>query len=593
MQKKKKAIPYGKANFLNLKAENDYFVDKTHFISLLEESGKFLMLIRPRRMGKSLWISILEHYYDINFKEQFEEIFCDTQIVQSPTPERNSYLILRFDFSQVDATFEQVQSSFESHCQIVLSAFLNRYSTFFSSQEIQQIQTSKIFAEQLQKLFHFCSEKELKLYFLIDEYDNFSNTILSVEGQTKYHELTHGAGSFKHFFKLLKGGSSFSLLGGVRLFMIGVSPVTLDDVSSGANNIKNISLWKRFHNLLGFSQGDVEAMLGYYGVDQIVQKETHQIMEIMQEWYNHYRFSSDTQAPLYNPDMVLYFVDHIILNQNFPKFLIDRNVRIDYQKLKSLIFLDQKLNGNFSLLKIVMENGGIQGDVVESFPIEDVTARENFQSLLYYFGLLTYGESQGSRAYLAIPNRTVYSLIYGYIREAWKDTNCFRVSPYTLSQKLGDMAYDGEWQGFFQFIAEQIKDQTSIHDYLHNEKVIQGFLLAYLNVADYFLTYTEFEANKGRTDFYLAPFQVKYPDLTHGYLIELKYFKRNAGKALKGTDNSAQEEKIKELLTEAKEQLQQYDTDSRFQELQKIRTGSLKKIALIFCGWELVLQQEV
>lgn len=452
---------------------------------------------------------------------------------------------------------------------IRLDHFCSKYLDFLTPELVQKIENETTLFEKLNRLFILSEQREFKLYILIDEYDNFTNTILSSEGQKNYHELTHGAGQFKHFFKLMKGASSLSIKGGVRLFMTGVSPVTLDDVTSGANHIKNISLWNKFHELLGFSQIEVDTMLDYYEVDQLVKEEKTRILQLMKEWYNHYRFSEEASGHLYNTDMVLYFVDYTIQNYKIPKFLIDRNVRIDYQKLKNLILLDQKLNGNFSLLKKVMEDGGIQGNIVESFPIEEITERENFQSLLYYFGLLTYGQEQRHRTYLAIPNRAVYSLIYGYIRDAWKDTDSFRVTPYTLSELLGDMAYDGKWQAFFAFLADQLREQTSMHDYLHSEKVIQGFLLAYLNISDYFLTYSEFEANKGRADFYLAPFQVKYPVLQNGYLIELKYFKRSEGKKEK-----EREKKIKELLEEAKIQLKQYEQDSHFQELQKPKQGS-------------------
>lgn len=576
-----KRIPYATADYGRLRQDNSYYVDKTRFIPLLEAAPYYLFCIRPRRFGKSLWLSVLQHYYDVMRKEEFAALFGDTYIGMNPTPERNSYLVMFFNFALVNPASDAVQESFEENGRLVVDVFLERYKAFFSAEEHQDIQSSLNTEGRLRRIFSHCGKKQLKTYLLIDEYDNFANTILTTEGQAAYHHLTHGSGFFRFFFNLLKGATGGQISGLTRMFITGVSPVTMDDVSSGFNIGTNISLDARFNEMIGFTEPEVRAMVTYYQEAGALPLAVEEALALMQTWYNNYRFAKTATTPMFNSDMVLYFILHAVSEQDVPEYLIDPNVRIDYLKLRHLMSVDKRLNGNFSQLQSIITAGEVVSKVNVSFPLERLLERVNFVSLLYFFGLLTFaGEIEGDPL-LRIPNLTIKDLMYSYIRDGLRDVNIFHVDVWQFANLMRGMAYRGEWQPVFDFLAQQIQQQTSVRDYLSREKVIQGFLLAYLNISDSFLIWSEKEVGGGFADFYLEPFLAQYPDMNFGYLVELEYIARN-----EFTDG-----KLQEKIKEAKAQLQQYANDAR---LQKVAAHvTIKRLLLIYHGWELVYRDEV
>ncbi|MCE7985441.1 MAG: hypothetical protein DYG89_30065 [Caldilinea sp. CFX5] len=280
---------------------------------------------------------------------------------------------------------------------------------------------------RLRRVFYLCGKKGLKTYLFIDEYDNFANSILSSAGQTAYHQLTHGSGFFRYFFNLLKGATGGQISGLTRLLITGVSPVTMDDVSSGFNIGTNISLDARFNEMIGFTEEEVRSMLTYYFAAGDLLLAVEETMTLMQEWYNNYRFARTAKSLMFNSDMVLYFILHAISEQGIPEYLIDPNVRIDYMKLRHLITIDKYLNGNFSQLQTILGAGEVISKVNLSFPLERLLERVNFVSLLYFFGLLSFaGEREGDPV-LRIPNRAIKDLMYSYIRDALQDVKIFQV----------------------------------------------------------------------------------------------------------------------------------------------------------------------
>ncbi|MGE0083823.1 MAG: AAA family ATPase [Desulfococcaceae bacterium] len=578
-----KRIPYGVADFEKIQNNNLYYVDKTAYIPMLEQSPYYIFLIRPRRFGKSLWVSVLENYYDVNRKERFAELFRDTWILENSTEERNTYLILTFNFSMVNPDVRFVGESFEANGKAVIHDFLLRYEHFFTEKESADIMDLSNTADRLRKLLFHASLKKLKIYLIIDEYDNFANTILSTAGEKAYHDLTHGPGFFRYFFNLLKGGTGRGDSGLSRLFITGVSPVTMDDVTSGFNIGENITVNEKFNELLGFTEKEVRDMLDYYRREGLLNLEPDVCMEIMKDWYDSYRFSEDAGQEVFNSDMVLFFILKAQDRTDMPRHLIDPNVRIDYSKLRHLMLIDRgrRLNGNFSELKNIIETGETSCDISLSFPLEHLRQRENFISLLFYFGLLSIRGRHEGIPLLRIPNLTVRNLMYGYIRDAFQDVDIFRINLLEFSRRVQKMAYRGEWRPVFDFLAEETEKQTSVRDYLEGEKVIQGFLLAYLNVTDFFLTKSEQEAAKGFCDLWLEPFLARFPDMPFGYLIELKYIARSE------FSNALLEKRI----AEAKVQLKRYGEDERVKRIaEKVM---VKKIVLVYKGWELVHMEEV
>lgn len=567
-----KKIPYGLASYKRIREEDCYFIDKTAYIPQLEQAGDFLFFIRPRRFGKSSLLSLLDCYYDCHRADEFDFFFKGTYIHDHPTAEKNAHLIMTFDFSKISPIPEMVEQSFEGYCWKVLFFFYDRYKTILGDALPGLLENLPEAYQKLEFTLSYVGSLGHRVYVLIDEYDNFANTILSTYGQTAYQQLTHGGGFFRLFFNVLKGAAGETDTGVARLFITGVSPLTMDDVTSGFNIGKNISLDPALNNLMGFTQQDLQNILNYYQVD------TATLLPLLQTWYNNYRFSMKATESVYNTDMVLYFVDRYLQDNHPPDNMLDQNIRIDYGKLRHLMVLDRRLNGNFSrLLEIVQQGQTEINRVADSFPVERLTKPSNFVSLLFYFGLLSY-TPEGR---LQIPNETVKQLMYSYIRDGYEDVDVFNVDVWHLAGLIRGMAYEGAWQAVFRFLAEEVEKQTAIRDYLLGEKVIQTFLLAYLNVTDYYLTHSEEEMGKGFADLYLEPFLAKHADLQYGYLFELKYISRSEWS----------EAKLKEQVAEAKSQLAEYVQDDR---LTKRSMGyQLIQGVLVFCGWELKFMETI
>ncbi len=597
-------IPYGWADFRAMRLEGRLYVDKTRFLRPLEDE-RFVFLIRPRRFGKSCWLSLLENYYERRWAGEFEQVFGGTDIGREPTENRHSFVTLRFDFSVVRDAPEMLERAFEEYCGMVIRRSLGRHPDLFPQQEAQRLLAGSSTQAKLSELFWWAADRGIRLYVLIDEYDNFANTILAHHGAGAYHELTHGSGFYRSFFAALKGGAGLGGGGLERLFVTGVSPITLDDVTSGFNIGKNVSLAPEFNAVLGFTEAEVRGLLRTYREAGALALDEETALNVMREWYDGYRFAKGAKETVYNTDMVLYFLDAAMPNKPMPDDLIDVNVRMDYGKLRHLLTVsrgraaraaqgsaggsdgaggsdqsagaERQLNGNFDLLRQVVGEGQADAEIQASFPLERLDQRDNFLSLLHYFGLLSIQRTVAGRTRLHIPNQTVRQLLYGHLRDAYDDVGVLSVDPVALADALWRMARDGDWRPVFEFLRNAIAKQTSIRDYLDGEKIIQGFLAAYLGGSRYFLMRTEPELGKGFADISLEPLAAQHPELRHGFLIELKYLKR-------GED--ASETKVQAVVEDALEQLRRYLADERL--ARAYPSVQFTGLAVAFHGWEMV-----
>ena len=592
-------IPYGWADFRAIRLEGRLYVDKTRFVRLLEDE-RFTFLIRPRRFGKSCWVSLLENYYDCKWAGEFEQVFGGTDIGRKPTENRHSFVVLRFDFSVVQDAPETLEREFEYYCGMEIRDALERHPALFPERASKRILSAPSVSAKLGELFRYASEQGIRLYMLVDEYDNFANTMLAHQGTDAYQKLTHGGGFYRNFFAALKGGAGRS--GGLeRLFITGVSPITLDDVTSGFNIGSNISLRKEFNAVLGFTEDEVQGLLETYREAGALDVDTDTALDLMHDWYDGYRFAKDADETVYNTDMVLYFLNAAMPNKPMPDDLIDVNVRIDYGKLRHLLTVSRqmgpsgqqaqtvaspcppsaasevRLNGNFDLLRRLIGEGQADADLQTSFPLERLGQRDNFLSLLHYFGLLSICDARAGMVRLGIPNQTVRRLLYGHLRDGYADVGALSVDMHTFASLLHRMALDGEWLPVLDFLRDAIATQTGIRDYLEGEKVIQGFLAAYLSVSRHFLVRTETELNKGFADISLEPLVAQHPELRHGYLIELKYIKRS---------DDAGEAKVRAAVQEAEGQLQRYLQDERLE--RQYPSVEFSGLAVVFHGWEMV-----
>ena len=576
-----KKIPYGISDFQAVSLDNFYYVDKTRFIKEIEESPRFLFLIRPRRFGKSLWLNMLKMYYDINAREQFDALFGQYYIGKHPTPEHNSYLILSFNFAQVNPDPEVLLQSFEEHTALCFKDFNEKYSHLLGEDYLKGYAQTVNAENRLEYIALCCKQRNLPVYLIIDEYDNFTNVVLSRYGHSRYHDLTHGAGFFRFFFNKIKGATTDSGASFKRMFISGVSPVTLDDVTSGFNIASMITLDPRFNEVLGFTEGEVREMLEYYKAEGKWDGDTEEILDVMRKWYDNYCFSEEcTDVKMYNPDMVLYFMNYLTANRMAPKTLVDNNVKTDYKKLKYLVLLDKHLNGNFSRIKQIAEDGEIKANIETAFPAENLIEPDNFISLLFYFGILTIDRMERGKPVLRVPNLTIRQVLFSYIEQGYRDAEVFRMKTMQLDDLMSGMAYDGDWRPVFEYFAEEVRNQTSIRDYIEGEKAIQTLHLVYMNLTNYFVIFPEQEMNKGFSDLWMSPNFLNHPEMQYCYVVEFKYLKHEATDA-----------EVAAKLEEAREQLKLYAGDAKHEQAKGHTT--LRRIAVVYRAWEMAALEEV
>lgn len=417
----RKRIPYGMQNFEDVIERDCYYVDKTPFIEKIEESNMYFFFIRPRRFGKSLTLSMLENYYDINKKDKFESLFGNLYIGKNPTPERNSYLILHLNFAMISAGLDNYKKGLDAHCNNKFNSFCSRYAHLLPPDIKEEMNQKEDAVAQLGFLCDKCAEAGLKIYLFIDEYDHFTNQILAhKEHESRYREQTHGEGYLRHFFDTIKGAAGDSL---GRVFVTGVSPVTMDDLTSGFNIGTNYSLSPEFNEMVGFTEEEVREMLGYYASILPFRHSVDELIEVMKPWYDNYCFSEEEygKTTMYNSVMVLYFVDNYIRNNyDIPKKLVETNIRIDYDKIiRKLIRYDREFSHNSGIIEDMLVKGFALGDLKDIFPFPSncTNAPDSILSLLFYFGMITIdGSYQGYNRFV-ISNKATRQQIYKLLRE--------------------------------------------------------------------------------------------------------------------------------------------------------------------------------
>ena len=429
--------------------------------------------------------------------------------------------------------------------------------------------------QMLEELLGYISSHGLpKAYILIDEYDNFTNVVLNEKGNEIYRAITHASGFYRDAFKNYKGMFD-------RIFMIGVSPVTLDDLSSGYNIGWNISTSPVFNQMLGFSEKDVRTMFQYYKETGQLHGDIEEMILEMKPWYDNYCFarqSLSSDPKMFNCDMVLYYLRNRIQLGASPEQMIDPNTRTDYNKMKKLIQLD-RLDGNRKgVIKRIAEEGKIITNLFQSFSADQITNPEIFPSLLFYYGMLTIIGTRGNLTILGIPNTNVRKQYYEYILEEYQ--NHHYINLIDIEILFNNMAFDGEWRPALEFIAKAYKENSSVRSSIEGERNIQGFFTAYLSVNAYYLTTPEVELNHGFCDMFLMPDLQRYAEIAHSYIVELKYLPKEKFDA-----QSA------EQWEEAVAQIHGYAASPKVRLL--CQGTQLHCIVIQFCGWEMVRMEEV
>ena len=588
MEQQVKQVPYGVADFAMVIEQNLYYVDKTMFIPELEKQPRNLFFIRPRRFGKSIFLSMLYSYYDCTQSHKFQSLFGNLWIGQHPTPLQGKYQVLFLDFSQITGNIDKLETKFNSYLSINLDAFVRQYSDYYQA-EMEEILAQEDFEEKMELIFKAAKAHQYHLYLIIDEYDNFTNVILNERGEKVYHAITHADGFYRDVFKKFKGNFE-------RIFMMGVSPVTLDDVTSGFNIGWNISIKPEFDEMLGFSTTDVVEMFTYYKKHGSIPADSDidAIVNDMKPWYDNYCFAKQAlkkKTRMFNCDMVLYYLRNYMDAGCPPEEMIDPNTRTDYGKMKKLLQFDKLDGERKGIIRKIAEEEQIVTQLYESFSAYQIPKAEIFPSLLFYYGMLTIKGTRGSKLILGIPNNNVRKQYYGYLEEEYQAKAYVDVNQ--LTDYYYDMAYDGKWEEGLRFMADAYAKVSSVRDGIEAERSLQGFFMAYLNLNDYYITAPELELNHGYCDFFLLPDLTHYAS-QHSYILELKVLsKKDFSAIVEGefTEDGKPMTKAEKQWREAVEQIHRYAEAPR---VEALRQGTkLHLIIMQFEGWELKRMEEV
>ena len=588
MEQQVKQVPYGVADFATVIEQNLYYVDKTMFIPELEKQPRNLFFIRPRRFGKSIFLSMLYSYYDCTQSHKFQSLFGNLWIGQHPTPLQGKYQVLFLDFSQITGNIDKLGTKFNSYLSINLDAFVRQYSEYYQA-EMEEILAQEDFEEKMELIFKAAKAHLYHLYLIIDEYDNFTNVILNERGENVYHAITHADGFYRDVFKKFKGNFE-------RIFMMGVSPVTLDDVTSGFNIGWNISIKPEFDEMLGFSTTDVVEMFTYYKEHGSIPADSDidAIVNDMKPWYDNYCFAEEAlkkKTRMFNCDMVLYYLRNYMDAGCPPEEMIDPNTRTDYGKMKKLLQFDKLDGERKGIIRKIAEEEQIVTQLYESFSAYQIPKAEIFPSLLFYYGMLTIKGTRGSKLILGIPNNNVRKQYYGYLEEEYQAKAYVDVNQ--LTDYYYDMAYDGKWEEGLRFMADAYAKVSSVRDGIEAERNLQGFFMAYLNLNDYYITAPELELNHGYCDFFLLPDLTHYAS-QHSYILELKVLsKKDFSSIVEGefTEDGKPMTKAEKQWREALDQIHRYAEAPR---VEALRQGTkLHLIIMQFEGWELKRMEEV
>ena len=588
MEQQVKLVPYGVADFATVIEQNLYYVDKTMFIPELEKQPRNLFFIRPRRFGKSIFLSMLYSYYDCAQSHKFQSLFGNLWIGQHPTPLQGKYQVLFLDFSQITGNIDKLETKFNSYLSINLDAFVRQYSEYYQA-EMAEILAQEDFEEKMELIFKAAKAHQYHLYLIIDEYDNFTNVILNERGEKVYHAITHADGFYRDVFKKFKGNFE-------RIFMMGVSPVTLDDVTSGFNIGWNISIKPEFDEMLGFSTTDVVEMFTYYKEHGSIPADSDidAIVNDMKPWYDNYCFAKQAlkkKTRMFNCDMVLYYLRNYMDAGCPPEEMIDPNTRTDYGKMKKLLQFDKLDGERKGIIRKIAEEEQIVTQLYESFSAYQIPKAEIFPSLLFYYGMLTIKGTRGSKLILGIPNNNVRKQYYGYLEEEYQAKAYVDVNQ--LTDYYYDMAYDGKWEEGLRFMADAYAKVSSVRDGIEAERNLQGFFMAYLNLNDYYITAPELELNHGYCDFFLLPDLTHYAS-QHSYILELKVLsKKDFSAIVEGefTEDGKPMTKAEKQWREAVDQIHRYAEAPR---VEALRQGTkLHLVIMQFEGWELKRMEEV
>lgn len=537
MQKPKIRFPYGISNLEKIADEKLIFIDKTTFLPVLETTTSYAVFLRPRRIGKSLFVSVLEYYYDILRKDKFEKIFGKYYIGKNPTPLASSYRVLKLDFSGIDTGTNQ--SSFlgfllklKGSLDLFLS--LNHFNTPNFRQELLA-QTNP--AELMKKFFDiYQKQTNDKIYLIIDEYDHFTNEIL-IRDLDEFKSSVSQNGYVRKFYEMVKEATQAGIVD--RFFITGVSPITLDSVTSGFNIVTHLTNKADFHDMMGFTEEEVQSL-----VEMVLEDKSRlpQIMADLRLHYNGYKFNSSKNYTIYNSDMVLFFLEEFKNTQQYPRLMLDPNIMPDYGKLKKM-FEMANWQDNITVLETILKEQEIECSLIYQFNFEKGFRRTEFINFLYYLGNLTLkGENEVSMPIFKIPNLVIGELYWEYYANVLQERADLYYEEDKVRPAILAMARGNE-KPFFELVERNLEILSNRDFQRFDEKYVKLLIISYAMQGNIFFVRSEREVggNLGYVDieFLIRP---NNPTVHPQYVFEVKYLKKEEENLLEITQASAEKQ---------------------------------------------------
>ena len=529
-----KKLPYGISDYQELIEDNYYYVDKTKYIEKLENlAEKRIMFLRPRKFGKTLFTSILENYYDIKKTEEFKELYKDTYIGKNPTNLKNSYHILRFNFSGIDTTnTETTIKGFKREVASSIKVFVEKYGLDFYINEEDEAEN---ILDNLIKAFGIQRAKE-KIYVIIDEYDHFANELLGFN-PNQFKDLVSKNGKVRKWYEILKKGTESVI---DRIFITGVAPITLDSLTSGFNIGLDITQNAKFNEMMGFTKDELIKMIEDIG---LTKEEQEEILPIMKENYDGYKFSLDGTEKMYNSNMCLYFLNRYLEQRKVPHQLIDVNIASDYSKLGSMLDLC-KGEEREKIIEKTVSGEGIIGEITAKFNPAIEFTEKDLVSMLFYLGYLTIGGQEFEMTELKIPNKVMKEIYTEYFMKILSANTNMQITDSEYVEILREIAIEGKIEKLVG-LAHKYLENLSNRDYVKfDEKYVKLiFYCISMNFKVYRLK-SEMEVQRKYPDILLIP-----KDRSKNYkavMIEFKYLKKE------------EESKLQEKQEEAKKQIEEY-----------------------------------
>ena len=563
-----KKIPYGICNYRKLQEEGYVYIDKTSYLERLENVGSTLVYLRPGRFGKTLFTSMMYYYYDIKSKSLFDTLFKNTDVYQHPTEKKNSYYILKLDFSNIKTSNMnelEIEQEFNTKVAVGVKEFLIHYDLKGDNFDFTKASNNLL----LDFFSYFNSLKlEEKLYIIIDEYDNFTNAILEGEG-TRFKNLVGNEGIVKNFYSTIKEYVGLGVVD--RVFMTGICPITLDSMTTGFNIAKDISRDIDFTTMIGLTHEEVKSLL-----NEVEEEKQEEIYQLMISNYDGYLFNKEQEEKSFNATLVMYFLDYYYRLNKIPDSLIDINIAFNYGKVENLIKLYQN-NYYQDILNDLFTTDTVTGILKEKFNLEYDFTKDDIISLLYYFGYLTIGKENifDNSIQFKIPNQVMKETYNHYFVKILSDMKITFDSNY-LRECYKELIIEGKINKITNYIKE-ILSKVDNRDFIQfDEKYIKLMYFTLLCGNKNFNTYTEYPTNHGYIDVMLFK-NGNYSK--YDMMIELKYIKKSDYR------------KNKKLLLikkeEAKNQINHYVKDER------IPKEDLKKYIVIFIGEKIEIIEEI